>query len=75
MVNFKGKRALVGGIGQGPGEAMGKRLSDDAATVIVLDLIAETAEKCAAEINKSGVCVLALNTAWNKSNEVLRLCF
>lgn len=61
----KKKVALVTGGGQGIGEAICKRLSNDGFAVAVTDLKLENAEKVAKEINENGgkAIALAVNVA------------
>ncbi len=54
MSQLSGKTALVTGGGQGIGAAICRRLAADGADVAVMDINAETAEKCAQSIKAAG---------------------
>ena len=54
MSQLSGKTALVTGGGQGIGAAICRRLAADGADVAVMDINAETAEKCARSIKTAG---------------------
>ena len=54
MSRLNGKVAIVTGGGSGIGEAISKRFGQEGASVAILDLNTENAEKVAAEIEESG---------------------
>ncbi|HUZ16884.1 MAG TPA: glucose 1-dehydrogenase [Spirochaetia bacterium] len=51
---LRGKIAVVAGAGSGIGRGVARRLAEEGATVVVVDLNAEGAERVAAEIAKTG---------------------
>lgn len=59
MAQFTDKVALVTGGGSGIGEATSKKLADKGASVVVLDLDLEAAQRVADEISKSGGTAVA----------------
>lgn len=71
MAQFTDKVALVTGGGSGIGEATSKKLADKGASVVVLDLDLEAAQRVADEISKSGGTAVAFqgNTAVKEDNE------
>ncbi|MDG4830852.1 3-oxoacyl-ACP reductase FabG [Solwaraspora sp. WMMD1047] len=60
MTRFAGKVAVVTGAAQGIGAATARRLADEGATVVVVDLDAGRAEVAAAEIGATGATTLGL---------------
>lgn len=71
LAQFTDKVALVTGGGSGIGEATSKRLADTGASVVVLDLDSEAAQRVADEISKTGGAAVALrgNTGVKEDNE------
>jgi len=62
-VNLSGKAAIVTGSGQGLGLAYATALASAGACVVVNDLVAETAEKAAANIRNAGGTAIAVAAA------------
>lgn len=71
MSRFDGRVAIVTGGGSGLGEAIGKRLAADGASVVVTDINLEAAERVAGEISATGgkASALAQDTARAEDSE------
>ncbi|MEO1200558.1 MAG: glucose 1-dehydrogenase [Pseudomonadota bacterium] len=59
-MELTGKTAIVTGAGQGIGAATARALADAGASVLVVDKIAEKAERAAAELSETGAQTVAL---------------
>jgi NAD(P)-dependent dehydrogenase (short-subunit alcohol dehydrogenase family) len=71
MGDFNGKVAIVTGGGSGLGEAIGKRLAADGASVVLTDINMKAAERVAGEIESAGGKASAFeqDTAKRESSE------
>ena len=69
-MRLKNKVALVSGSGSGIGEATAKRLASEGASVVVVDLNEEGANRVAAEIRKAGGAAEALKANVGSPPEV-----
>jgi len=68
-----GKVAIVTGGGQGIGEAISKRLTQEGATVVIAEINPETSKKVVSDIKEKGHEALAMQVDVSKSREVRSL--
>ena len=72
-MKFAGKIVIVTGAGQGIGESIARRFSDEGATVVLNDINLQAAEKVAESLKKSGQTTLAVKANVANKSEVEKM--